>query len=130
MNLQETIDFFKQLEVKYEHYMTLRCECYKLQWEVRKSLKGISSPTGIAYNKYSSTARRQARKLLGKKRGYDAEHRVSLKLLWALGFSIEDANRTENICHLKKAQNRRKNFKTEWDVFNRIYLPILVKEQE
>jgi hypothetical protein len=130
MTLQETIDFFKALEVTYEEFMSIRKQSYILQWKVRGALKSIISPLPTPYSKYSSKCRREARKLKGKKRGYEVDHKVCLKLLWALGFSVEDANREENLELIKKKDNKRKSFKSNWKVFEEIYLPILTKEQE
>lgn len=130
MSLQETISFFKALEVTYEEYMSIRKQSYILQWKVRGALKSIKSPLPITYVQYSSKCRRLARKLKGKKRGYECDHKVCLKLLWALGFSIEDANREENLELIRKKDNKRKSFKSNWKTFEEIYLPILQKEQE
>jgi hypothetical protein len=121
LNIEQLIANYKQLEDDYEKWIELRRESYIYQFRVRKALAAMKSPLSIPYKKYSSTARRAARKMLGKKRGYEVEHLVSLKLLWALGVSIEDANHKDNLCHLRKKENRRKSFKVDWDVFEKLY---------
>lgn len=123
---EQLIDDFKQLEELYETWIATRRQAYILQYQVRNALKSIKSPLAIPYAKYSRDARRMARKALGKKRGYDVEHRVSLKLLWSIGVSIEDANVADNICHLKKKENKRKSFKVDWEVFEKLYKDMLI----
>lgn len=121
MDKDTLIASYKELEVTYEQFMEARRTSYILQYKVRNALKSIQSPLDISYNKYSSKARREARKLLGKKRGYAIDHKVALKLLWALGISIEEANNKDNLCFLKKKDNTRKSFKVDWEVYERLY---------
>jgi len=120
-NPEQLIETYKQLEEIYETWIATRKQAYILQWQVRSTLKSIKSPLSVPYVKYSRDARHKARKLLGKKRGYEVEHKVALKLLWAMGVSIEEANDLRNLCHLKKKENRRKSFRVDWEVFEQLY---------
>ena len=126
MSPEQLIDVYKQLEELYETWIATRRQAYILQFQVRSTLKSIKSPLSTPYVKYSRDARRMARKTLGKKRGYDVEHKVALKLLWALGVSVEEANNPLNLCHLKKKDNKRKSFKVDWSVFEQLYKDKLI----
>lgn len=129
MTLEETISHFKELEKLQDEAAEAMRQAYILKFRYRSALKSFPTNNSMPYKQFASKARRLARKALGKGRG-QVDHLVSCKLLHALGFTPEQASDKRNLKRISKDLNRRKGIKCDWDVFNRIYLPILIKEQE
>lgn len=105
----------------YEEWMSNLSAAYQSQHKYRKLLNMIKSPLDIDYKKYSSTCRRKARTLLGTKSGYEVDHIVPLKFLWAIGVPIEEANKLENLQHIRKSKNKRKSFKVNLQIAKKLF---------
>ena len=119
--MDKQIQLFKLCEETHQRWYEALHLAHDLERKLKRLLKSLQSPLGIDYKKYSSEARRKARVILGKKNGYEIDHKISLKLCWVIGIPLEEVNRKENLAHVRRSKNRRKSFLVNWKEFGIIF---------